>query len=385
MRVLKNRRLWLAALLLVAAMVSFQVRVTRKMPDFEVYRTAASRALAGEELYRTEDGHWQFKYLPAFAFVAIPVALLPQPVARAAWFGISIGLLIALLAVSARQLPDPPAGGLPLALGRGAVVALTVVALGKFYAHELGLGQTNLLMALLVLLALARWREGHDGLAGVLFAAATVVKPYAVVFLPYLVFRRRWRMAGAFAGAIAAALLLPALRYGFGGNASLLAGWWTTVTTSTAPNLAASDNISIAGMYAKWLGVGPLASGLALATASLLLAAVAAMLMVRPRVEHPEYLDAGVLLTLIPLLSPQGWDYVLAGSTPAVMLLVSRLRFFSAPARWLAVACLAVVGLTIFDLVGREAYRLFMTASVVTLCALIEIALLARLRTTHTA
>jgi hypothetical protein len=87
-----------------------------------------------------------------------------------------------------------------------------------------------------------------------------------------------------------------------------------------------------------------------------------------------------VLLTSIPLLSPQGWDYVLLVSTPAVMLLISRLRIFSRPSRWAAIVCLGVAGLTFFDVVGREFYRVFMAASVVTWCALVEIALLGRLR-----
>ena len=35
--------------------------------DFVVPRTAAERFLAHEPLYRPEDGHYQYKYLPAFA------------------------------------------------------------------------------------------------------------------------------------------------------------------------------------------------------------------------------------------------------------------------------------------------------------------------------
>ena len=44
------------------------------MVDFEVYRTAAARALDAEPLYRADDGHYQFKYLPAFALAMAPFA-----------------------------------------------------------------------------------------------------------------------------------------------------------------------------------------------------------------------------------------------------------------------------------------------------------------------
>ena len=54
----------------------FSARVSRNMPDFEVYWTAAARAWHAEPLYRGDlDGHYQFKYLPAFAVLTAPVSL----------------------------------------------------------------------------------------------------------------------------------------------------------------------------------------------------------------------------------------------------------------------------------------------------------------------
>ncbi len=382
---------WLTALLVLAAAVAFHARIGRRMPDFQVYRTAGSRVVAGEPLYRESDGHWQFKYLPAFALAVAPVSFLPAPeraqttdprgrdynpwsdTARVAWFACSVALLVALLTLSWRLLP-----------GRtwraGAIAGVTILALGKFYAHELELGQTNILLAVVVLLALAQWKSGRETGAGALLAVATVVKPYAVLFVPYLIARRRWRACAGFALVLAVALLLPALRYGFKGNATLLADWWATVTTSTPPNLGVADNISIAAMYAKWLGVGPLANWLALATAGALVAACAWILRPAPTTAFPQYLDAAVLLILIPLLSPQGWDYVLLVATPGVMLVVNNLGGFSRPVRWLAIASLMIAGLTLWDIVGRRIYALFMVSSVVTFCYLFEVVLLLRLR-----
>lgn len=405
LRLIGNRRAWLAVLLVAAAALSFHLRAGRSMPDFQVYRTAATRVVAGEPLYRASDGHWQFKYLPAFAFVVAPLSLFPAPdaarttqprgrdynpwsdTARVAWFGCSVLLLVALLTLSIRLLPRERGRDVrldeqrPTRLTRtGAIVGVTILALGKFYARELELGQTNILLAVVVLLAVRASKAGREWVSGALFAAATVVKPYAIVFLPYLVARRRWRACAALAGVLAAALVMPVLRYGFTGNAALLAGWLSTVTSSTAPNLAVSDNISIAGMFAKWLGVGAPARWLALATALVLVAACVRTLLATPAGDCPDYFDAALLLTLIPLLSPQGWDYVLLLATPAVMLLLDRLGAFNRAARWLAVACLLVVGLTLWDVVGRRVYALFMFSSVATLCYLFEVGLLLRLR-----
>ncbi len=365
-------------LLLAVAAAGFGLRAKREMYDFGVYLTAGARVVAGESLYRAEDGHWQYKYLPAFAFAVAPLSLLPPVAARAVWFSLSVGLLIWFVSLSLRLLPDRQRAAKLL-------VWLTVLAMGKFYVRELGLGQTNLLLAVLVLLAVDAGRAGREERAGLLLAAATVVKPYAVLFWPWLVWRRRYRAAAWFAGGMAIAVLLPAVRYGVGGNIELLQGLWTVVTSSTAPNLAGQDNASIAGMWASWLGVGRPAGRLSVVTA-LALAAACAWVLRRPGPGAlPEYLEAAVLLFLIPLLSPQGWDYVLLIGTPGIMLLIDRSASMPRAQQWLLGACLAVVAFSIWDLMGRELYRSFMMARVVTICALVELAMLLRLRLTRSA
>jgi hypothetical protein len=365
---------WLGiALLCLVAVAAFVRRSHREMYDFEVYRVAAARVSAGESLYRAEDGHWQFKYLPAFAFALAPLATLPPTGARAVWFFLSVALVVLLVNRAFVLLPDRRRTA-------GFLIWLIVLAMGKFYVREVGLGQSNVLMAVLVLAAVACWYGRRELAAGALLAAATVVKPYAVVFLPYLVARRKWKGVAAFLGVMAVALVLPAMRYGWSGNLAELHGWWTVVTTSTAPNLAGQDNISIAGMYAAWLGVGPAAGGLGAATALLLVLACAWSIARGAHLASPDYLDASLLLFVIPLLSPQGWDYVLLLATPAVMLLLDRLDEFRPAARWLLVASLALAGLTFWDVLGREPYRAFMMSRVLTLGALFQVALVVHLR-----
>ena len=365
---------WVAVVLLFAvAAVAFGRRSHRGMLDFEVYRVAGARAAAAEPLYRAEDGHWQFKYLPAFALAIAPLAQLPPVAARAAWYFLSVGLIVLLINRSLAWLPDRRSSAAFL-------VWITVLAMGKFYVREVGLGQSNLLLAAMVLAAVACWRKRRDVAAGALLAAATIVKPYAIVFLPYLVARRKWDGVASYAAVLVAALVLPAARYGWSGNLGQLHGWWSVVTTSTAPNLAGQDNVSIAGMYAAWLGVGPAAGWLGAVTGLAFVIACAWAVLRGSHVASPEYLDAGLLLFAIPLLSPQGWDYVLLVSTPAVMLLLDRLGEFPSPVRWLLFASLAVAGLSFWDVLGREPYRALMMSRIVTVGALFQVALVMHLR-----
>ena len=84
------------------------------------------------------------------------------------------------------------------------------------------------------------------------------------------------------------------------------------------------------------------------------------MIAGRGNLPAPETLEGSLLLLLIPLLSPQGWDYVFLIGTPAVMLLVNDLRSLPRGLRIATIAAIAVVALSIYDLMGRSAYSLFM-------------------------
>lgn len=367
-----RRNLWIAVgVILVTAI--YVVRIADQMQDFEVYYQAAARAMTAEPLYRADDGHYQFKYLPAFAVVAIPLAALPDPAARAAWFAVSIALLVVLLRLSLALLPQQR-------LTAAALIGATVVLLLKFYAHEVQLGQVNILMAVLVAGAAYQMRTGGEAAAGLLIAAAIVVKPYAVLFLPYLVARRKPASVLAAVAGLALALLLPAVVYGFGGNIALLHHWWTTVTTTTAPNLVDYNNVSALSVFTRMLGPGRLAEVLALGMAAALLASAAVVFFKRRGVRFPEGLEVALLLTMMPILSPQGWDYVFLLSTPAVMYLVNYADELPGHARTAVTAALLIIAFSLFDLMGRAAYRVFMSWSVITWCYLVVMAGLVTLR-----
>jgi hypothetical protein len=97
-------------------------------------------------------------------------------------------------------------------------------------------------------------------------------------------------------------------------------------------------------------------------------------------VPRPVYLEASILLLLMPLLSPQGWDYVLLLALPAYVCLID--RFSANPQAWRAMVTvgIALTSLTIFDLLGRRLYLHLMGWSVVSIGSVLLLACLARLR-----
>src|SRR5204863_1045912 len=99
-------------------------------------------------------------------------------------------------------------------------------------------------------------------------ALAIVVKPYALIFLPWLAARRRLTSLAVAVLGCALVLALPCLLYGVEGTIQLHRDWWSTVAASTAPNLTNADNVSIAAMWAKWIGAGRPATTLTAVTSA---------------------------------------------------------------------------------------------------------------------
>jgi hypothetical protein len=366
-------RVAVGALIVLAALAVFAFRVSSKMADFEVYWRGATRAAAAEPLYRAEDEHYRFKYFPAFAVLTIPVGLLPLPAAKAVWFTASVLLLVLLVKTSLEILPER----------RKSTVFLSVVALavlGKFFGHELVLGQVNILFTVLAVAAILAMRRGNEPLAGVLIAFTIAIKPYGVLFLPWLLARRKTTSVVAAGLALVAISLLPVPFYGIEGTVGLYRDWWATVAGTTASNLTNPDNVSFASAFVKWLGSGPLATTLALITGLVALGIAVAVFLGRGGLPFPEALEGSLLLVLIPLLSPQGWDYVLLLATPAVVLLANTVDRLPTAMRAAAVLAALTMGLSVFDVMGRPAYAAFMEMAVISVCAAVLITALYAVR-----
>ena len=367
-----RRYAWLLVLAVIAIVV-FIVRVDYMMVDFAVFQRAGTRVLDAAPLYQEADGHYQFKYFPAFALAMIPFSVFSTETGEAIWFVLSIVLVVIFVRGCVRALPSPR-------LSRTTLTWLAVLLVGRFYVREVALGQTNALLGVLLIFGLIAAQQKREAAAGALIGAAVFVKPYAVIFIPWLVVTHGWRAVVSCAAVLAAGLAAPAAIYGWQGNLDLLGGWWRTVTETTAPNLLIPENVSIATMWVKWIGPGQAATVLAGLT---LLAAAGLVIFVlaqRRGVREPDYLEFGLLMLLIPLASPQGWDYVLMLATPVVLCLVDRMH--AMPGVWRAIgwAAIVVMSFTIFDLVGRAIYTTFMAISIVTVAALVQAGVLARLR-----
>ena len=65
--------------------------------------------------------------------------------------------------------------------------------MGKFLVKEIAFGQTNILLGLVLLGAAFAAQRGRRLAAGVLVGVGVFVKPYALVFVPWLIWVARAR------------------------------------------------------------------------------------------------------------------------------------------------------------------------------------------------
>jgi hypothetical protein len=302
----------------------------------------------------------------------MPLAWMSEETSKTVWFAVSFALVVVFVQTLVTGLPQTR-------MHRSVLAGWTVVVLAKFFVRELSLGQTNALLGVLLLPSIVG-ASRHPRLAGALAGAAVFVKPYAIVLLPWLMLTQAPSATVAWVGALAIGLVLPVAVYGWTTNLHLLRDWYRTVADTTAPNLLHPDNVSLASMFAKWIGAGTAASVLAVVTGLALVALAAWVALRRTRVSNPAYLECGLLMLLIPLLSPQGWDYVLLLAAPVVIMAIDRWSAMSLPLQIAAVAVGVVFATPLRLFVDVDTYNLVMATAFVSVAAVMLVIVAVDLR-----
>jgi len=152
-------------------------------------------------------GHWfvdsvpHYIYMPPFAYLMVPLSLLPFRVAMAAWLLLRAGLLAVVVVCITRHLGYSK---------QDAWVALAMTFMAGPVAYGHSWGQSNALLLVLVVGAIALATNCRDGWAGVLWACALMMKPIAGVLV--LAFYRRPRLLAGATGAFLVSILVIGVR-----------------------------------------------------------------------------------------------------------------------------------------------------------------------------
>jgi len=349
-------RIGVALVLVAAFYVVYLGFVGRDMSDFGVCYRNGQRILAGETLYRISDGHLQFKYAPAAALFYSWLALMPYSIAKVVWYYLELIFLFGGFLIGWRMIPGRRKG-------LWFVAGLGFAVLAKLIGREIELGQVNLLIIFLLMLMMAAFLKRKDAPAGALWAVSLLFKPYALIFLPYFVLKKRWKTLIWGGGALLAGLALPIVEFGVRGNFAVLKEWAVTLSHSTPGLMAVGDNASLYAFVWKLLpGDQPGAAKAIWLAFGLAAAAGFPWMMADGRkkaVPGAEVLELSFLMVLVPFFSPLGWYYNYFYALPAVLLILGKWPDIPGAWKWLLGLDFLIIGGTLREVLGTALFRFY--------------------------
>jgi len=375
----------------VAALIDLAVialRRIRQSGDFDISMELGRRFIHGEPLYR---GGLHFPYLPAAAMFFSVFSLLPKPLAFAILYSLAIASLWLILRMLA-MLGEADLGLREQVLPVGIA---TLILASHYIIRDLDDGGPNIILLALALGGVyLAWTRREIAAAGCL-GAATALKATAGIFIPFLLWKRRWRLAGYSAAAAAFWLVLPALWMG-------LSNWWVYQRQwiQSAAGFAVGLNPAAAHYYGaqnirnqalgpaieRLVAVCPWAipvSGPAVsAISTLVMAGIFCWFSRRSygeRLELNWLAETSGLLILAALLAPIAWVQHLVLAIPAIYLIVAdwvAKRNFGVAASSAMVLYIILALLLNRTILGKAGYLALLEYHIHTVCMLLILSVL---------
>lgn len=172
---------------LITLLVSFAKITNSIAPDFSVFYFGAKDLIVGQNPYRDTSLFTGIGYPPMTLVFYLPLTILPYPVAQFFWLILSflclLGAVYLSLKISFGQFSWEKFG-----------MFLTFALLAFPTKFTFGMGQSNLVVLFLLLLAFSFWQGKINILAGITLGLACIVKPLFVFFLFFLVINQAWKV-----------------------------------------------------------------------------------------------------------------------------------------------------------------------------------------------
>lgn len=364
----KTRNILLLILVFLFFSLVYQYFVQKDMTDFGVCYQGGKRILRGEALYRVSDGHLQYKYSPISAVFFSVFTLLPYELAKFLWYLSELIFLFLSLIISYDILPSKQKK-------KGLVLIFSFLVLVKFFGREMELGQVNIFIFFLLIMMIKTSLKKNDVKGGLLLGFSLIFKPYGLVFLPYFILKKRFKLIASGLGTVLIGLILPVIFYGLRGNITILKAWQKTLSQSTPGLIDHYDNASI---FAFFLKIVPdesrelafifiICSGLLIAFSFLWMM----ILGKKENMNKPEVLEYSFLFVLIPLFSPLAWYYNYLYSILTVVFLINYIDKFPKVLKYVLIANLIIIGGSLREVLRKDAFRFYTGYSLVVISYLI--------------
>ncbi len=307
-------------LLLWNAYLAYVMIFGLQMNDFGKFYYSAVDWLKGGRMYGPSpatllqlDGgrlqHFWNLNPPHFHIFLLPLALLPPIPAMALWGVANLACLVLSWILVAKEIRFDLRG--PWRWRLAVIGALTFAGTGA----TLLTGQLTFLLLIIVTICWLNARRGRWSRAGLFLGVALSLKPFLLVFVPYLALKRQFR-------ALSMCALTVALCFGtgllvFGPDVHLD---WLRAIAASSDWTWAGMNASVLGFLSRCLTPGPHFSPLAVApwlvqpiwilAAGVIFILTIATSLLDPRTCSVDR-DFALMLLAALLISPLGWVYYL--------------------------------------------------------------------------
>lgn len=343
------------------------------MPDLEVYHRTTERLLQGQELYRAAEEdpyeHYVYKYSPPAAFIFIPFVFTGFAAAKYLyWFFLTL-ILGHTLYLLQRILVRSDSLNNKMIIS----IMLAIIITGTHFFRELHLGQVNLLLLWLYVVALYALYRNNPLLTGIPLAVSLFLKPFALIFIPFLLITGHYK---AFANMFLFALIMFCLPFIFYPDMNnflgLYASWLNEIAIelNNKQELLAAGNHTIFSVLARYSplrfipfeGIAGMIYQLCLL---LIIAGIYLWILIRDKTPEGNVRIYITLIALIPLLAYTSYNAFIL-TLPLTAYLLFHFRELSLPWKILFILSSIFMGGNIYDLVGSSLYDVFWAISVYT-------------------
>ena len=189
-----KRRIFLFSISMILLIAAASPIFLRTNSEFDlVFKTYAKLLLQGEDIYHEGS---VFMYPPWMAFICIPFNSLPQWLSRLSWG--TINIFFFYLAIDSSWKISKPVFASNEKFGWIAFI-IGLICTTTYFLNCLSHQQFDVIIAGTILFGCLQLSKAKDINGGILLGVAAACKLTPLLFLPYLIYRFRWKATLAFA------------------------------------------------------------------------------------------------------------------------------------------------------------------------------------------
>ncbi len=253
-----DKHLWkfivIAGLVLLTDFIFENINHRFWLNDFKVYYSAARALWDGDTVYGVAFGLSSgfYKYSPSTLIFFLPHAMLPYPVACIIHFFTLAAVMIYVPFVIRDIIRDHYFARWNLQ--ENLLFLLSFICVLIHFVKELHLGNITVVLLLLLTLSLRSLFRSQPLKAGFFFAIVVLAKPFFLILILPLIFRKQWKALAGFVATLVIASLLPSLVTGWQRDVQLHLQWYHAVFDHNA-NYPSHNSILYMIQYYIWPAV----------------------------------------------------------------------------------------------------------------------------------